>query len=242
MNEAGTEVGRILALVEAQPAAADAGRGTAGWLQRLCVVASRDLPAWGVAVSLMTEEGSSGLAAASDAICGSVEELQFLLGEGPFLDAFNLRRPVLVPDLDGQAGAWWPAYAGAAHEYGVRAVFALPLQVGAARLGVLDVYRDEVGSLSLVDLARALTYAQVATTALLDGQERADAGHPPRGIDHALESRYELHQAQGMVMVQLGISLADAMARLQAYAYSHERSLGLVAGDIVARRLTLEQA
>jgi GAF domain-containing protein len=241
VNEPGTEVGRVLALVEAQPAAADAALGTAGWLQRLCNVAVSDLPAWGVAVSLMTEERSSGMAAASDATCGSVEELQFLLGEGPFLDAFTLRRPVLVPDLAGDAAAWWPTFAGAAHEYGVRAVFAFPLQVGAARLGVLDVYRDEVGSLSIVELARALTFAQVATTALLDGQERARAGHPPRGIDHALESRYELHQAQGMVMVQLGINLADAMARLRAYAYSHERSLGLVAADVVARRLTLEQ-
>ena len=87
MNEPGAEVGRVLALVEAQPAAADAALGTAGWLQRLCRVALSDLPAWGVAVSLMTEERSSGLAAASDATCGSVEELQFLLGEGPFLDA-----------------------------------------------------------------------------------------------------------------------------------------------------------
>jgi GAF domain-containing protein len=232
---------RVRALVEAEPAIAGAPIGTVGWLQRLCSVAIWDLPAWGVAVSLMTDDTSQGLAAASDEMSKAVEELQFVLGEGPCLDALAMRRPVLVPDLSGEPETWWPGYAPAARAHGVRAVFAFPMQVGGARLGVLDVYRNEVGSLSVVELTEALTFAQVATAAVLDGQERSAEGGVVDGLDGAFESRYELHQAQGMIMVQLGISLADAMVRLRAYAYANERSLSLVAADIVARRLTLEK-
>jgi predicted outer membrane lipoprotein len=44
-----------------------------------------------------------------------------------------------------------------------------------------------------------------------------------------------------MVMVQLGVSLAAALALLRAYAYSHDRHLDEVARDVVTRRLRLDQ-
>jgi AmiR/NasT family two-component response regulator len=42
-----------------------------------------------------------------------------------------------------------------------------------------------------------------------------------------------------MLTEQLGVSAADAFARLRAYAYSHDQRLADVARDIVARRLHL---
>jgi AmiR/NasT family two-component response regulator len=42
-----------------------------------------------------------------------------------------------------------------------------------------------------------------------------------------------------MLTVQLGVSAAEAFARLRAYAYAQDRRLAEVAGDIVARRLRL---
>ena len=74
------------------------------------------------------------------------------------------------------------------------------------------------GTLSAEELAQALTFADVATSMLLDGQEQAPAGAAADGLDEALEYRLELYQAQGMVMVQLGVSLVEALAVLRAYA------------------------
>jgi hypothetical protein len=126
----------------------------------------------------------------------------------------------------------------AAHDHGVRAVFALPLQVGAARLGVMDIFRDEAGSLAIEALRRALTFAEVATATMLDGQRS------PESLDNLLlgsvDNRYEVYQAQGMIMVQLGVPLADAMVRIRAYAYAHNRRLNDVAADIVTGKLVLE--
>jgi ANTAR domain len=78
----------------------------------------------------------------SSAITEELEELQFLLGQGPSMDAVAGRGPVLVTDLAGpDAHQRWPVFAPAAVERGIRAMFAFPVAAGAALVGVLDVYR-----------------------------------------------------------------------------------------------------
>jgi hypothetical protein len=44
-----------------------------------------------------------------------------------------------------------------------------------------------------------------------------------------------------MVMVQIGGTISEAMARMRAYAYAENRRLGAIAGDVVARRLRFDQ-
>lgn len=220
-------------------AAADGDRpAVAGWLQRVCRAAVRCLPATGVGISILSSGSDPITVAASSEASVLVEELQYLLGEGPCIDAYASRSPVLAPDLSATAATTWPAYAPAAHGHGVRAVFAFPLQVGAARLGALDVYRDHPGSLSPETLSRALTFAEVAMQGLLDAgtgiQDAADLVDDPEG------NRLEVYQAQGMVMVQLGVSAEEALTRLRAYAYAHERRAIDIARDIIARTLKLE--
>jgi GAF domain-containing protein len=200
----------------------------------------RTLSACGAGVSMMTDDGSRSVGAASDPGSARLEELQFILGEGPCMDAYASRRPVLVPELADRAMTRWPIYAPAVVEDGVRAVFAFPLQIGAARLGVLDVFRDRAGALTSDELRQAVLLAEVTVAALLDQHEHGGADAGRADLDEAIEDRAELFQAQGMVMVQLGVSIGDAMARMRAYAYAENRRLGGVARDIVARRLRFD--
>jgi hypothetical protein len=44
-----------------------------------------------------------------------------------------------------------------------------------------------------------------------------------------------------MVMVDLGVSIDDAVVRLRGHAYAEGRSIGDVAKDIVAGRLRLDR-
>jgi hypothetical protein len=206
-------------------------------LEQLCIDAARVLAASGAGLSVMTGEGVHGMAASSDLDTARIEELQFTLGEGPCIDAFATGRPVLVPDLSDGARARWPVYAPAVHEAGIRAVFAFPLQVGAARLGVLDVLRTAAGSLSRDELGQALTFADRIVSILLDGQERAGDAE---AVDDAFGHHAHVFQAQGMVMVQLGADLAEALVRIRAHAYAHNRPLTEVAADIVAGRLRFD--
>jgi hypothetical protein len=230
----------VRALVAEQPAAPGAAHGMLGLLQRLCSAAVKALPASGVGVTVMTDAGVRGVAVASDAASERIDELQLTLGEGPCMDAFSSRRPVLEADLLSGGMSRWPVYSAAVVDEGVRAVFAFPLQVGAARLGVLDVYRKNEGSLSPQAFAQALTFADVATEMLLDGQEQAIPGSADAGLDEALDDRFELHQAQGMVMVQLGISLGDALTRIRAHAFANDHSLSDVAAHVVSRQIRFD--
>lgn len=228
---------RVRSLIANESAVAAAGVAA---LRVLCLAAARALPASGVGLSLMTEDGASSPAASSDVTTELVEELQLTLGEGPCIDAWTTRRPVLSPDLTDGALVRWPAYAPAAYSRGVRSVFAFPLQVGAARIGVMDVYRVSTGSLSESSLGQALTFADVATSTLLDDQAEARDG-ATAGPGDVVELRSELYQAQGMVMIQLGVTLEEAIVRLRAHAYVHDRRLGDVARDVVGRRIVLDR-
>ena len=60
-------------------------------------------------------------------------------------------------------------------------------------------------------------------------------------LDDALAPRLEVYQAQGMVMVDLGVGVDEAMARLRAHAYAVERPIADIARDIVAGNLILER-
>jgi len=229
-------------LIDDEPRRARGRPGTIGRLERLCSALTRVLPATGVGLSLLTDDSyGGGTVAASDAKSRALEELQFTLGEGPCIDAYASRRPVLEPDLDTHGTRRWPGYAPAAQEHGVHAVFAFPLQVGAARAGVLDIYRAEPGSLTPDALTQSVTFADVAMGLLVDGQARAGDTRSSPHLDDALANRLEVYQAQGMVMVDLGVGIEEAMARLRAHSYAEARSIGDVAKDIVAGKLTLDR-
>jgi ANTAR domain/GAF domain len=178
---------------------------------------------------------------ASGRVAAEVEELTLTFGEGPGVDAFT-SGPALVADLNTpDCLARWPVFAPAAIHAGVRAVFALPLRVGGIRLGVLDLYRARPGELHRGELADALVLADTACALLLDAAPQRDR---PRlnggGPERAGSPHPEVHQATGMITVQLGVSMAVALVRLRAYAYAHDRRLRDVARDVVARRLRFE--
>jgi hypothetical protein len=52
--------------------------------------------------------------------------------------------------------------------------------------------------------------------------------------------RAEGHQAAGMVSVQLSVSVAEALVRLRARAFSEGRPLEALAADVVGRRVRFE--
>ncbi|MFJ6085826.1 ANTAR domain-containing protein [Streptomyces sp. NPDC092369] len=167
------------------------------------------------------------------------EELQFTLGEGPGPDATRAGTAVLEPDLDRVRPDRWPALLPAARQLGVDGVCCFPLGLGAVRLGMLTLLCDGRHGLDDRRLADANTLAAALTATLVDGRRPAgrDDGlpWPGDGLHRAV-----VHQATGMISVQLDIPLAEALVRLRAFAYGSERLVGDVAEDVVARRLRFD--
>ena len=188
-------------------------------------------------MAIKTNAGWRGVAATSPAT-ERLEELQILCGEGPCIDSLELGHPILVEDLEDSVWGDWTGYAPSAQAAGVRAVFAFPIQIGAAQLGALDVYRQNPGPLTAGELADGLVFADFALNALLDGQQSAPAGQPARDLEEGFD--YRIYQAQGMLSVQLGIGLVEAMTRLRAYALINQLRLGDVAEEILSGTLQLD--
>jgi hypothetical protein len=201
--------------------------------EQICRTCAKGLDLDGAAISVLTQSEARETLCATDATAELLEELQFALGEGACMQAALTGRPVLVPDMDNVAVTGrWPIFAvGVAERATVGALFALPLQWGAIRFGVLDLYRTAPGSMTGAQLRDAVSAADVAALMLIG--LRTDPGD--RLWDHSWRTRAEIHQATGMVLAQLGVSAQDAFARLRAYAFAEQRLLGDVAADVVSR-------
>ena len=170
-------------------------------------------------------------------ISALMEETQYTLGEGPCIDAHRLECPVAEPDLAKPATVRWPAFSPVLLRAGARSVFSFPLQIGAVRLGVLGLHRDTAGPLTNDQYADALVLADVATRAVLALQANASPGEVAAEIEAGANLRLVVHQACGMVAVQLGVSLTEALVRLRAFAFADSRPISEIAEDIVGRRL-----
>jgi hypothetical protein len=156
-------------------------RQVAAEICRACV---RCLDVHGAAISLLSATTSQTTLSATDPTAAALEDLQFTLGEGACVEAAGSERPVLIPDIhDPGLTTRWPMFAAAvAEQTGVRAMFALPLQLGTINLGVLDLYRNTPGPLHGHELRDAVAAADTATLMLLavparTGDTHTD-GHP----------------------------------------------------------------
>ena len=233
---------RIWELVSAQAASR---RDQAGATD-VCAAAATSLGVSGAWVLAGDGAKPGHTMCATDVVSESLAEVQITLGEGPCHDASVYGVPVLAASLSAEStGSRWAAFTDAALRAGAAAVFGFPLRIGAIRIGVLGMYRDQEGPLSIFQLGDALILADAATVLLLDAEARQPddpfSGAAPAGQSPALAAHHaEIDQATGMLTEQLGVSISVAFARLRAYAYAQDRRLSEVAHDIVTRRLRLD--
>ncbi len=209
---------------------------------RLCQVCADVTGTTGAGIMLMADDIPRGSVCTTDTVSALIEQMQYDLGEGPCVDAYNQDRPVFEPNLADPAAPRWLAFTGPVVDAGVKAVFGFPLQVGAVRLGALNLYNDQPGDLTDDQYTDALVMADVAAQALLLLQAEA----PPDTVAVELESnadfQYVVHQASGMVAAQLEVTVSQALIRLRAHAFGNGRSLTEVARDVVDRRLRFDAA
>ena len=225
---AGDRLARILAEL--------AGAGTSA---RLCEVGASVVGVAGAGVMLMTGDVPGGSLCTTNAVSMLIEDLQYTLGEGPCVDAYHGDVVVREPDLADPRTPRWLAFTPRAVAAGARAVFGFPVRVGSARLGALNLYQDRPGMLNDEQHADALVVADVVARWVLDMQGGAAPGALAKELEIGADLHFVVHNAAGMVSVQLGVSVTEALIRLRAHAFSHDRPLDEVAADVVARKLRL---
>ena len=204
----------------------------------LCAACAGVLSVSGAGLSIMSEQ-HSGRMCVSNSRMEALEDIQFTLGEGPCQDAYHAGLPVHAPHLDKMAPDRWPSFVGVARDAGIGAAFAYPLTTNGARVGVLTLYQNDEGELSAAQNDDSIALSEVLTEMVLRLQDDAPAGVLAPGLEQAVTYRAEIHQASGMVAIQLQIPVAEALLRIRAHAFSTSRPVGAVAADIVGRRLRL---
>jgi len=218
------------------------GEDSGSVIDRVCAAAASLLSATAAGISLMVEGELHGSAGVSERGIAAVQELQLALGQGPCVDAWEVRAVVMEPDLADPAVVRWPAFAVAGVREGVRAVFAFPLTLGAIRVGVLVLYRSRPGPLNADELAYGLVVADVATHLVLGVQSGAPAGTLHELLAGQPAHWAEIHQATGIVSAHLGVPLKEAFVRLRAHAFATDIPLRELAREVVAGRVRLEQS
>ncbi|MEV0275220.1 GAF and ANTAR domain-containing protein [Streptomyces sp. NPDC050610] len=224
---------RDLAAVLGHLAPSGADTGLVGVDPAVC---ARALAVDGVAVSVLTDSGSSEVLWCSDGASARLEEQQFTLGQGPGPEVGVRCAPVLVPDMSRVPADRWPMLLPEAAALGIGAVFCFPLHVGSACLGTLTLQRAAPGPPAEATTTGAWLVANALTAVLLEGGPRWDAFASAEGGSDFY--RAAVHQASGMISVQAGVPVAQALLRLRAHAFRHGRRVSEVAEDVVARRLS----
>jgi Response regulator with putative antiterminator output domain len=202
----------------------------------LCQPFVTALPVAGAAISVLDRAFGFETVCASDSQAARLDELQLDLGEGPCWDALCSRKPVLNPDIQGDTRGLWPILAEAIRSDPVGSLHSFPLVIGSLDIGAVDLYSPRRCTLTadeIIDAEALATIAarQVLRRALASRDSQSDADRP--------FSRRVVHQATGMVLVQLGVSASDALLIIRGHAYANNRPVIDVARDIVERRLDL---
>jgi GAF domain-containing protein len=149
------------------------------------------------------------------------------LSGGPSTRAFLTAQPVMIPDI--LADASFEPWAGLAHNYGFRAIAAVPLLVDKVPVGTLNGYRTSVHDFGPDEVALLWTLANQAGTALQSSRLITSLTEQRR----LLEQSEDIHRELTEVVLRAGgvQGVAEALARLQRRPVLVTDPAGVVAAN-----------
>ena len=163
-----------------------------------------------------------------------LELLQVEADLGPCLLAYRTGEHVLVDDLRVDPHRW-PEFAERAMAYNYRSVCALPLRLRDERVGALNLFRDEVGTLMPGDLAVAQALADVATIGILHQRILTHSDLINQQLQTALNTRVVIEQAKGVIAERGQVDMERAFVLLRSHARRTRHRLSDIATEVVER-------
>jgi hypothetical protein len=198
--------------------------------RRLCRAYLAIMGGDGAAITLSYTDPSRVTLCTTDDVASRLEDLQDVIGEGPGPTAYQTEA-ITTADLRQRPGRW-PLFTDAARQIpGPTVLYAVPMRPGPSVIGVLTVHQD--ATTDLPDHAEAQFLADAIGAALIKESPSSDS----QLHSGPWSTRAEIHQATGMVVVQLRVGTDDAIALMRAHAFSHNITLHEVAHEITSRRL-----
>jgi GAF domain-containing protein len=175
-------------------------------------------------VMLASPAGGLRLVASSSEAMRLLELFELQAQEGPCLDAFRTGESVEHEIFEAGAGRW-PTFATIAIQSGFRSAVALPLRLRDVKLGALNLLNVSRDPMAEADLVVARAFADLAALSIVHHRASIESQRLNEQLSGALTSRVVIEQAKGVISERAGVSLAEAFARLRAFA--RQRNLRL---------------
>jgi GAF domain-containing protein len=197
------------------------------------VVAAKQLfEADGAGLMLIDRQGQLRWASASDQTAQAAEDGQERLAQGPCMAAFSQRSPAVMRDISAEPE--WGELAQVLMSEGIYAALSVPVELDGTAIGTLDIYSAAPWDWDDSELATAQAYAGLVASLLAAAVTAKVKGRLADQLQAALEHRWLIEQAKGMVMVRERLDAQAAFERLRRAARSSSRRLADVARDVTA--------
>lgn len=188
----------------------------------------------GAGLLLVDEEQALRCICSTDPLAGALEAAQEETGTGPCVDSFV--DGVLVAVDDTGTDPRWPLLSPLLAGAGIGAILGVPVLIGGAPVGSLNVYTKEPRIWDESDAAAIGVFAGIVGhlfTATLVGEQR---GRLAGQLQHALDTRLSVERAIGMLMVLNDFDGPGAFAALRQAARSARVPVREIAEAVVRDR------
>lgn len=177
------------------------------------------------------QTGALRVLASSSEQTRHLELLEVQNQDGPCPEA--MRRGVVVAAEDlAAASTRWPSFGPAALALGIRAAYAIPLQLRGMSIGALNLFFAAERRLSEEEVQVARIMTNVATIAILANRHLREHEVLTEQLQTALDSRVLIEQAKGVMAERAGIDVAEAFELIRSRARAARRPLTDVAAEI----------
>jgi GAF domain-containing protein len=177
-----------------------------------------------VGILLADQHDDMQFIAASSEEAKLLELFQLQNSEGPCLDCFRTREPVVNSNLES-AIERWPVFAPRALAAGFGSVHAIPMRLRNEVIGTLNIFGGGNAQFDDSDVRIVQALADVATIAILQERSVERAETLTEQLQGALNSRIVIEQAKGAVSKLRGISIDKAFVLLREYSRHNQLRL-----------------
>jgi GAF domain-containing protein len=200
------------------------------FLQQLATLAAAIVPGAHCGITLRRDHEVATVVS-SDAVAMRMDEIQYVRGRGPCLEALAAGVRVEVPDMTVETR--WGAYADYALDQGVHSLVSLPVVLDGHTLGALNLFSTTSHAFAEADIARAEAFTGQAATALTILLRQARQIALDDQLREALATRAVIDQALGILMVTHKINSREAFEILRHTSQTANRKVSTIAAELI---------
>ena len=200
-------------------------------LERVATLAKDVIPGVTEASVTLVIGGTAKTATFTGQSASSLDERQYVLGDGPCLSAARDRATYLVHDTAEDDR--WPLLMEAARDLGVRSILSVGIPVHDVVAGGINLYSEQLDGFDDDDVTLAETFANYAAVALANAYLYSTTAALAEQMSAAMESRAVIEQAKGILMARQHITADEAFALLSRASQTSNRKLRDIAAGIV---------